>query len=143
MGKYFRWIAVIPTALLAWVVVFVVSLYCPGKAERVFCPADLLSSSSCSAPWWQDVERGAVIFGASLAGVLVVTTAAVVAPSHKSSVAWWWYGVSAVVAVFIACFSSFFMEMAGTLLAGGLAAVAVSRRAKSDVQHIGPDERIA
>jgi hypothetical protein len=131
MGKCLRWIAVVPSAIVAWVIVFVVSLYLLGRAERLFCPAEFLSSSGCYVSWWRDVERGATILGASLAGVLVVVVATVVAPSHKKSVAWWSYGAGAVVAVFMGLLSSLFMEMMATLLAGGLAAVALSRMVKS------------
>ncbi len=132
MDKTLRWLAVVPSAMLALGITFVVSLYILGKAEIYFCPADFLTPSGCFAPWWDDVERGAATFGASLAAVLVVAVATFVAPSQRRKVAWSSYGVGALFTVLIGFWLSFFMQMAATLLAGAITAVIISRTVKSD-----------
>ena len=133
MNKSLRWFAVLPSAVLAWGLAFFVSLYVLGAAENYFCPADLLTSSGCYAPWWSDVERGAAAFGAALAAVLVVVISTIVAPAQKRRVAWYSFGVGAVLTIFIGLFLSFFFQMVATLVAGAITAAVISRRVSNDV----------
>jgi len=131
MDKSLRWIAVVPSAMLAWCIAFVVSLYALGMAERFLCPADLLSSSGCYTPWWSSVEQSAAALGAALAAFLVVLVATFVAPSHRRRVAWYSYAVGAFFAVLIGFWTHFLVEMATTLLAGAVTAAVISRKLKA------------
>jgi hypothetical protein len=95
-----RWLAVIPTAFVAWYAVFLLGM---GIILTIgtLCPAEEMVSGSCVAWWAYYAEHGAFIFCAGLAAFLVVVGTAVVAPTHRKHVAVVSFILGAAIAVYM------------------------------------------
>ena len=120
-----RWIALVPSVIAAWVVAVFAASIGDSLALRLLCPPDKIVSGFCDVPWWDAVEGGLAVFGASLAAVLVIVAATFVAPSHRPRVVWATYAVGAVLAIAIGRLMP--LALAGALVAGSITALVLAR----------------
>jgi hypothetical protein len=82
-----RWLAVVPSAVIAYLVSFFIGVTLMDIAQSYCPPSQVVSGTDCSAPWSRDVELGIMSFGAALAGFLLVAIPALVAPSQRTVIA--------------------------------------------------------
>ncbi len=83
---YLRWLLVLPLGFAGFLIGFLSVLALTNLVVRL-CPAELLVSGACTAPWASIAEAAALCFGAGVGAFFAVTLPAVVAPSRKSQVA--------------------------------------------------------
>jgi hypothetical protein len=86
-GRALRWFLVVPAAVAGWLLALLVGLLLHGLADRL-CPAQMMVSGGCIAPWHAPVVEAIVCVCAGLAAVLVILLPVLVAPGRRPVVAW-------------------------------------------------------
>lgn len=81
-----RWLLVVPAAFAGWYLALVAAMLVYGLAQRL-CPAELVVSGACTAPWHAPFFDALVVGGAALAATLIVLLPALVAPARRVAVA--------------------------------------------------------
>jgi hypothetical protein len=127
LSSVIRWILVVPSAVVAWYIAFVVALVLGAPVPCM--DSDGPQSRLCDAAWFpaEAVERGVVFFGVGLSATLVVVVSAAVAPSNRSAVAWLAAGAGTVVASIFGYRVEAFAEAAVAIASGLIVATLVSR----------------
>ena len=124
--KWLRWFAVIPTAIIAWYVVFIFGLTLVSAIGSL-CPPEEVISGHCGAWWYPYAERTIIIFSVALSAFLVVVSAATVSPSHRVLVAWVAYVTGVIVAIYFVTQTSAVAEFVAAILTGLLAVFCVAK----------------
>ena len=83
-----RWLLVVPAAVFAWYLVFVVGLFTHGFVEDLLCPAGQMVSGMCTNRSVQLTLRILVYIFVALSAIAVECTAVGIAPSHRATTAW-------------------------------------------------------
>ena len=127
MKNWIRWAAVVPSAIIAWYLAFVLSIFAVAAVGSI-CPSAAKVSGMCTAPWYLPVERAVTLGGIGMSAVFVVAAASWVAPSHRRAVAWVAFALGAVVALLMGReFGGDASAQVGSALIGGVvAAVLIS-----------------
>lgn len=86
-GRALRWFLVVPAAVAGWLIALLVGLLLHALADRL-CPAEMVVSGACTAPWHPPAVEAIVGLCAALAAVLVILLPVVVAPARRAEVAW-------------------------------------------------------
>jgi hypothetical protein len=123
-----RWIAVAPSAIVAYLFSFFTGFALMDIADS-YCPPSQVVSGMCTAPWAHDVELGIMTFGAGLAGFLLVAVPAQVAPSEQIVIARAILIGGTVLALIGAAFGAY-VEATGAIVGGMLALWIVTKRVK-------------
>jgi hypothetical protein len=125
--KWFRWFAVIPSAILAWYAVFISGLSLVFALGSV-CPSeDVVSGHHCGAWWYSYAEQAVIIFSVALSAFLVVVCATLVSPSHRIRTAWVSYFAGFLVAMYFVSQTSAIGEFFAATLAGLLGVFCVAK----------------
>jgi hypothetical protein len=95
-----RWILVIPSAIAAWYLAFILTVIVGAIVVGACIDSDYPQPGYCEASWVQFAlaHRLPIRFGIWLSAVLVVIVSAIVAPNHRVAVAWAALGAGAIVA---------------------------------------------
>lgn len=93
-----RWSLVIVSPVVALVAAFVAALLLTSLLERL-CPAALMISGVCTAPWYAPAEVAALGLAAFVGGALFVYLPARLAPIRSESVAWIALGAGCAYAI--------------------------------------------
>jgi hypothetical protein len=104
-----RWLLVLPLGVAGVFAGFAVAIALVSLAERV-CPAEMLVSGMCIAPWYRFAETGAYCVGAVVGAACAVALPFLAAPSHKQ-------GVALVALALGTAFAAWFLFGAGTSVA--------------------------
>jgi hypothetical protein len=109
-----RWLLVLPLGVAGVVAGFAVAIALVSLATRV-CPAEMLVSGMCVAPWYRFAEAAAYCVGAAVGAACAIGLPYLAAPSHKQHVAlvalalgtvcaaWFMFGAGTSVALPFAC----------------------------------------
>ncbi len=125
--KWFRWFAVVPSAILAWYAAFISGLFLVFALGIICPPEDIISGHHCGAWWYSYADRTVIIFSVGLSGFLVVVCATFVSPSHRIRVAWVSYFSGLLVAIYFVLQTSAIGEFFAATLAGLLGIFSVAR----------------
>lgn len=121
-----RWIAIVPTAMLAWWATLLLGFGLDSLAMR-FCPPEQTISSFCIADWYPSVQTGIVLACAALAGFLIVFAGALVAPAQRRLVSWALLFAAFMVAGVMAVQTGAYTACAAAILGAFSALYAVAR----------------
>ena len=118
----------IAAPILGWYVALVAGLLLLDFAES-WCPPEEMISGMCTAAWFPLASNAVFCFSTALAAVLVVAGAGLSAPARRRQVAWTAFTLGSVVALALAVAAVAWAEFVSAVIAGGLAAFLLSRRA--------------
>lgn len=121
-----RWALILPAAVVAWCVAFIVGVFVYVSVENL-CPPDQMEYSDCVAPWFPIAQYSTVVFGAALAAALVMITCISLAPTHKRQVAITTFVAGTVVAIFLGL-GHFLVPMLAAIFTGAVILVILLRR---------------
>ena len=128
MVSVLRWLLVIAAPILGWYIALVAGLLLLDFTES-WCPPEEMISGMCTAAWFPLASNAVFCFSTALAAVLVVAGAVLAAPSRRRQVAWTAFALGSVVALALAAAAVAWAEFASAVLAGGLTAFLLARRA--------------
>jgi hypothetical protein len=125
LSSVFRWILVVPSAVVAWYFAFLGSVfaYLVGPCMNSDVPQPVF----CEAAWFDAFKRGQIFCGVGLSAVFVVCVSAVMAPSHRAAVAWTAVSIGTIVASVMGYRAERLAEGLVAIACGVLAALFVSR----------------
>ncbi|TCI02412.1 hypothetical protein EZV61_13725 [Corallincola luteus] len=126
MIRVFRWILVIPAAVLGYMASMFIGMSTLFAFEK-FCPPDLVISEMCTAGYMHYVEAICLLLFSSLAAVLVVLLPSLIAPANKQMVAGAAYIVGAVTALYIGLELGAYLVLLSVLASGALTLYLVHR----------------
>ncbi len=127
IAQCIRWLAVVPTAILAWHMALLVGLALYSGLEAL-CPAEQKVSEICIAVWFASAESGVFIFSAAFAAALIVTSCTLIAPDHRRVVAWTTFALGTLAAAYLALETMAIWEFVAAVVAGSISAWLLSRR---------------
>ncbi|MFY0666336.1 MAG: hypothetical protein JXQ97_17070 [Natronospirillum sp.] len=136
--KWFRWLAVIPSSIIAWYAMFILGMFVLFGINYL-CPPEDIVSGQCMAWWYSYAEQSTIYLFVALSAFFVVVCAAIVAPSHRMYVAWVAYLSGFLVAVYFVSQTSTVGEFVSAILAGLLGVFSV---AKFLGRQISPDKAL-
>jgi hypothetical protein len=122
-----RWLLVVPAAIAAWYLVFVVGIFTHGFLEEALCPAGEMESGMCMNRRVRLILAILVHLFVALSAAAVVSTAAAVAPSHRTRMAWIAFVGGSLVAVAFGIAAWAYTEALAAVASGLLTAVTISR----------------
>src|SRR5262249_47621839 len=98
MGRFIRWLLILPATVVAWYVAYTVGI---GLLLGVsaLCRPEQVNSGMCGAPWFPVATQILIAFGAGLAALLIMLVCAALAPTHKRYVAMATFAGGAIAAV--------------------------------------------
>lgn len=118
----FRWVMLVPAALISWYLVFLIGLFVHRFAEVKLCPKDALISGFCHDAVVQLLLAVLMRLLVALSAAVVIGVSWWVAPKYKLQVIWFCYGIGALVAVVLGA-SSNAIDLALAACIGGLLVV--------------------
>lgn len=86
MGRFLRWLLVVPLAVLG-VAVGILAALVLQRVTTQFCPSEFVVSGQCTAWWFHYAESVALCTGASLGAALAVVLPSLAAPRLRKKVA--------------------------------------------------------
>jgi hypothetical protein len=122
-----RWLLVVPAAVAAWYVVFVIGLFTHGFVGEALCPAGEMESGMCMDTRVRLILGILVHFFSALSAAAVVSTAAAVAPSLRSRTAWSAFVAGSLVALGFGLAAWAYTETVAAVATGLLTALTISR----------------
>jgi hypothetical protein len=128
MPQAIRWVLVPVSAVVVWGGVLVLGLEAVGVLDSL-CPAKLVESGACIAPWHQPSVEGLVFVCAGLAAFGIVSVSALVAPAHKVRVAALAFACGAVFAMYVARHGDLYIPFLTAAGGGAVALWLVNARA--------------
>jgi hypothetical protein len=126
-----RWLLVIPGAVSAWYLTFVVGLFTHASAEQALCPADELISGLCANRGVRITLNVIVHAFIALSAIAVELTAVAIAPSSRVATAWAAFSAGSIVAIALGIYAKAYLQSAVAVVAGLLTAIAMTRRLRT------------
>lgn len=125
--KWFRWLAIAPTSVVAWYAIFILGMFVLFGIKDHLCPPAELVSGQCMAWWYSYVERTIIYLFVALSAFVVVVCAAIIAPSHRIYVAGVAYLSGFLMAAYFLSQTSAVGEFVSAILAGLLGVFGVAK----------------
>jgi hypothetical protein len=117
--RLFRFVLTVPAGIAGWYLGVMLALLVHDLGQRL-CPAHLVVSGACTAPWSSFVGDVALALGASVCGALSVLLPALAAPSHRLEVSRLAYAVGLICSAYW-LFHGLWVPVAWAAAAGALA----------------------
>jgi hypothetical protein len=133
--RILRWALTPVAAWAGWTAALVVGWNLYSTAERM-CPAQMMVSGICVAPWFSFASATIICLGAALAAVLVVVGVTWVAPADRRVVSRVIYLIGAITAIALGVASAAWLELASALVAGAIAVALIDRREKRPLRSL-------
>ncbi len=115
-----RWVAVPLSAIAVWYGFLVLGIVSVGVVD-FFCPAGLMISGMCTAPWHAAAFDALVLVYTGLVSAGVVLVPGFLAPSHRFYVALSTYAVGACFAIYVAGVGSMWAPFVVSAVSGSAA----------------------
>ncbi len=132
MKNWIRWAAVVPSAIIAWFLAFVLTIFALAVVDSTCLPAAKVSGM-CTAPWYLPVGHAVTLGGIGMSAVFVVAAASWVAPSHRRAVAWVAFALVAAIALLMGReYPGDASAQVGSALIGGVVAAMLISRKRHD-----------
>lgn len=119
-----RWLLVVPAAIAAWYVTFIVGAFTYSFIEAHLCPSQDLFSGVCTSQSIRIALDVVMHVFVALSAIAVIAAAVTVAPSRKRKVAWVAFSIGAATALYFAVRTQYYTHFVAAL-AGGLGALAL------------------
>jgi len=116
----FRWLAVPLSAIAVWYGLLLLGIASVGALDSL-CPAELMISGVCTAPWYAWAVDALVLVYTALVSAGVVLVPGFLAPSHRFYVALCAYAVGACFAIYVAALGSMWAPFAVAAVSGSAA----------------------
>ena len=118
--KTLRWIAVPLSAIAVWYGLLLLGIASVGVLDSL-CPAELMISGVCTAPWYELAFDALVLVYTGLVSAGVVLIPGFLAPSHRFYVALSAYVAGACFAIYVASMGSVWAPFATSAVSGSAA----------------------
>lgn len=127
----FRWIVLIPGAILSWYAALFLGLSALLALDR-FCPPEYMVSGKCMTSYAVMAEAALITLFSGVSAIFVVLTSVLIAPTHKILVALVALVVGAIVATVMLISTGFeaWCEFLSAILMGSAASYFTVRRLK-------------
>jgi hypothetical protein len=122
-----RWFMVIPAAIIGWWLAIVTGIVLVSIPDN-FCPPEDVMSGFCTAPWYEPVVSGIMIYTASLSAVLALVFSVLTAPGKRDLVATGVFVAGCLCAVYFAFWIAAWAECAGAIVFGLVTLIFLSKR---------------
>jgi hypothetical protein len=126
-GKTIRWVAVPISGIAVWYVLLLLGIASVGVLDSL-CPAELMISGMCTAPWHAQAFDALVLVYTGLVSAGVILVPAFLAPSHRFYVALAAYAVGACFAIYVATVGSMWAPFVMSAVSGSVALWLSQRR---------------
>jgi hypothetical protein len=115
-----RWLAVPLSVVAVWWALLLLGIFSVGVLDAL-CPADLMISGMCTAPWHPPAFDALVVVYAALVSAGVVLVPAWLAPAHRFAVALSAYLLGACFAIYVAVGGSMWLPFVAAAASGSAA----------------------
>jgi hypothetical protein len=115
-----RWLAVPLSAIAVWYGLLLLGIASVGVLDS-FCPAELMISGICTAPWHAAAFDALVLVYTGLVSVGVILVPGFLAPSHRFHVALSAYAIGACFAIYVATVGSMWAPFVVSAVGGSAA----------------------